>query len=58
MTHAHSDRPRKIVASGDELAELLLIERLRSDIPTAQEELLIVSPYFIPGKAGTRAPRG
>jgi cardiolipin synthase C len=55
VTHAHSDRPRKIVASGDELAELLLIERLRNDIPTAQEELLIVSPYFIPGKAGTRA---
>ena len=55
VTHAHSDRPRKIVASGDDLAELLLIERLRSDIPTVQEELLIVSPYFIPGKAGTRA---
>ena len=54
-THAHSDRPRKIVASKDELAELLLIERLRENIPPAEEELLIVSPYFIPGKAGTRS---
>ncbi|MGB0331104.1 MAG: phospholipase D-like domain-containing protein [Planctomycetota bacterium] len=53
--HAHSDRPRKIVASKDELAELLLIERLRKNIPPAEEELLIVSPYFIPGNAGTRS---
>jgi len=53
--HAHSDRPRKIVASGDELTELLLIERLKDDMPKAEEELLIVSPYFIPGKAGVRS---
>ena len=53
-THAYSDLPRKIVASADEIEETLLIERLRKRIDPAKEELLIVSPYFIPGEVATR----
>jgi putative cardiolipin synthase len=51
-THALSDLPRKIVASGDEIEDTLLITRLGESMPLAQEALLIVSPYFIPREAG------
>lgn len=53
-THAHSDRPSKIVARGDELEDSLLLARLREAGRPAERELLIVSPYFIPGKVGTQ----
>ncbi len=38
---------------GDEQPELLL-QQLGNLIGQAKSELLIVSPYFVPGKVGTR----
>ncbi len=51
-TVAVSDLPMKIVARGDEVPGTLLMERLKESTMDSTEELLIVSPYFIPGRDG------
>ncbi|MDJ0786194.1 MAG: phospholipase D family protein [Myxococcota bacterium] len=50
--HMVADLPRKIVARGDEIPETLLIRRLAPFLGEASEELLLVSPYFVPRDSG------
>ncbi|MFT5050973.1 MAG: putative cardiolipin synthase [Chlamydiales bacterium] len=51
-THTVADLPRKIVAKGDKVKQTLLIERIKPYWPDSRTDLAIVSPYFIPRKAG------
>jgi putative cardiolipin synthase len=46
------DMPDKV---GDEPESELLLSQLGGMLGQAREDLLIVSPYFVPGKEGTRA---
>jgi putative cardiolipin synthase len=47
---AGADSPEKVVAAG---ATEHLLDRIRRTMGGAREELLIVSPYFVPGHSGT-----
>lgn len=49
---AMADLPEKVVAQGAALEDTLLIRRLESEVGVPERELLIVSPYFIPGQRG------
>lgn len=51
-TRAVADLPEKIVARGDALPPTLLSQRLGPLFDEARSELIIVSPYFIPGDSG------
>jgi len=50
--HMVADLPRKIIARGDEIPETLLMTQLAPYLNEATEELLLVSPYFVPRDAG------
>ncbi len=52
-TRAVADLPEKIEARGADLERTLLSKRLGPLFDDARSELLIVSPYFIPGDSGT-----
>lgn len=52
-TRAVADLPEKIEARGTDLERTLLSTRLGPLFRDAETELLIVSPYFIPGDSGT-----
>jgi len=56
--HALADLPEKVVASGEELRETLLIERGAERWTRAQDELVVVSAYFVPGKGGVEQLAG
>jgi len=49
---AVADLPEKVVARGEELQATLLIRRMEPHLGAPRRELLIVSPYFIPGERG------
>ena len=51
-THAYSDHPEKIRAKGEALEATLLTRQLRPIVRDAERELLVISPYFIPGDRG------
>jgi putative cardiolipin synthase len=51
-TRAVADLPDKITARGKDLERTLLSKRLGPLFEEAHSELLIVSPYFIPGDSG------
>lgn len=50
--HAYSDYPEKIRAKKDEIAATLLTTQLGPVVQGAKTELLVISPYFIPGDRG------
>lgn len=49
---AVADAPEKITAQGEELESAMLTSQLREVVADARSELTLVSPYFVPGKAG------
>jgi cardiolipin synthase C len=49
-----ADRPEKIVSAGTPKEPVRLGSRLRPLVEAARSELIISSPYFIPGKEGIR----
>lgn len=51
------DQPEKLAASREH-SEYRLLTELEPYFGNVQKELLIVSPYFVPGKAGTAYLRG
>lgn len=51
-THAYSDHPEKIRAKGEALEATLLTRQLGPVVRDAETELLVISPYFIPGDRG------
>ena len=52
--HAVSDHPSKIEAGPDELEETLLTSQLAEHFAEPQRDVLVVSPYFVPGDAGVQ----
>ena len=46
------DAPEKILASSQSLAEDLVADRMASLFDAVKKELIIYSPYFVPGKKG------
>jgi putative cardiolipin synthase len=48
-----ADQPDKIEAKGD-APELRIGPKLKGVIDGAQSEVILISPYFVPGKSGTR----
>ena len=48
-----ADEPEKAIA-GDDAASLRMAPRIRQLIDTTHGELLLISPYFVPGDSGTR----
>ena len=48
-----ADEPEKAIAGNDD-PSLRMAPRIRQLIDTAHKELLLISPYFVPGDAGTR----
>ncbi|HEX6882651.1 MAG TPA: phospholipase D family protein [Planctomycetota bacterium] len=50
--HAVADLPEKVVAFGDEIEATLLIRRAEPYLGRPERELLISSPYFVPGDKG------
>jgi putative cardiolipin synthase len=50
--HAVADLPEKITARDEEVAATLLVTRMGALLPEAQNELTIVSPYFVPREKG------
>jgi putative cardiolipin synthase len=53
MAGALYDNPEKLVADPEE-EELRLAAQLRPRFEEVQSELLIISPYFVPGRAGVK----
>ena len=51
-THAYSDHPEKIRAKGEALEATLLTRQLGPFVRDTKSELLVISPYFIPGDRG------
>lgn len=49
---AVADAPEKITARGEELERAMLTKQLREGVESARSDLTLVSPYFVPGKAG------
>jgi putative cardiolipin synthase len=49
-----ADDPAKIGASGEDAAPSRVLEGLTSIMEQASSELLIVSPYFVPGRQGAQ----
>jgi len=49
-----ADRPDKVASAGTPTAPVKLGSRLRPLVENARSELIISSPYFIPGKSGIR----
>ncbi len=49
-----ADRPEKVASAGTPTAAVKLGSRLRPLVEAARSELIISSPYFIPGKEGIR----
>ena len=46
------DDPLKVIESDDSSRKVLMGRQLKSIIDEAQSEVLVISPYFIPGKRG------
>lgn len=49
---ACADQPAKIAVSGDEVSGLLLSRDVKPIAQAVQHDLVLVSPYFVPGEAG------
>lgn len=52
QVNAVADLPQKVVACGDEIEATLLVRRARPYLGQPRRELLISSPYFVPGSQG------
>ena len=46
------DAPQKVVTEQDKLAKITLAAKLEKAVPDVKTEILIWSPYFVPGKSG------
>jgi cardiolipin synthase C len=52
-----ADRPAKIASESSSAEEITIASDIAALMSSAKEELLVISPYFVPGKAGVALMR-